>query len=155
MTNPTTTTYEFLGPIGAFIITFAVPTLTYAIYFTCSEQAGGCPPINLALPTNWSQLWDTEAFVYYLAWYSFCIIAWAILPGDWVNGVILRTGERKQYKINGTTSSLFVFFLLPDCLQPSRHSYSCWASRWVISSDSVQVLSPSSITNGSVLSQPQ
>ena len=37
----------------------------------------------------------------YFAWYAFCVVSWQVLPGDWVEGVTLRTGDKIQYKING------------------------------------------------------
>ena len=107
--NPRTTSYEFLGPPGALLVTLGVPIMTYALYFGCSESTGGCPPpvsvdtVKDAL-TDWSwwaSLWDTEAAIAYLAWYAFCVVAWAVLPGDWVEGTQLRTGGTQKYKING------------------------------------------------------
>lgn len=107
--NPRTTSYEFLGPPGALLVTLGVPIMTYALYFGCSESAGGCPPtLSVDTITNalqscswWAGLWDTEATLAYLAWYTFCVAAWAILPGDWVEGTQLRTGGKQKYKING------------------------------------------------------
>lgn len=111
--NPRTKSYEFLGPPGALFITLAVPITTYALYFGCSEQSGGCPPnlkldhlidrVSIALkdPEWWKALWDTQATLIYLAWYAFCVLAWAILPADQVEGVTMRNGGKKKYKING------------------------------------------------------
>ena len=108
--NPKSTSYEFLGPPGALFITITVPAFTYALYFGCSEQAGGChPPIDTDLIVSslsdlnwWKGIWDTEAAIAYLGWYAFTVAAWAILPGDWVSGTVMRNGQTKQYKINGT-----------------------------------------------------
>jgi delta14-sterol reductase len=111
--NPRTREYEFGGPLGAFGITLIVPFVTYALYFGCSEHAGGCPPFPprillfrlveaLGDREWWAGLWDTKAALIYLGWYAFCVISWAVLPGDWIEGVELRTGEKKKYKINGT-----------------------------------------------------
>jgi delta14-sterol reductase len=111
--NPRTTSYEFLGPPGAFLITLGVPAVTYALHFGCSENSGGCPPPlststgdriiqSLSDPNFWKGLWDTQATLIYFAWYAFCVVAWFVLPGDWVLGVKLRTGGRIKYKINGT-----------------------------------------------------
>lgn len=109
--NPRTTSYEFLGPPGAFFITIAVPATTYALYFGCSEATGGCPPpvagiwpsvsASLSNPEWWKSLWDTQAAALYLAWYVFCVVAWFVLPGDWVEGTTIRDGSTKKYKING------------------------------------------------------
>jgi Delta14-sterol reductase len=111
--NPKTTSYEFLGPLGALAISVGVPIITYALYFACSEATGGCPPQLTSIDerivasvTNldwWTNLWHTGAALTYLSWYIFCVLAWAVLPGDQVEGTTLRTGEKKQYKINGTT----------------------------------------------------
>jgi len=115
--NPRTKHYEFLGPPGALAITLLVPITTYALYFGCSEAAGGCPPPLSTLsddvlrafqsPAWWKSLWDTDATIIYFAWYAFCVVAWFFLPADWVDGVMLRTGVKKQYKINGMLRSLF------------------------------------------------
>ncbi len=109
--NPRTARYEFFGPPGALSIILLLPITTYALYFGCSEEIGGCPPawatdrVITAVSSLewWKGLWDTEAACIYLAWYAFCVIAWAILPGDQIEGVALRTGEKKKYKINGTS----------------------------------------------------
>ena len=111
--NPRTKHYEFLGPPGALAISIGVPTMTYALYFGCSEQTGGCPPPidtgvvidTLSDPSWWKSLWDTEATIAYLAWYAFTVVAWFILPGDWVEGIPMRNGQTKKYKINGTHCS--------------------------------------------------
>ncbi|KAL0954524.1 hypothetical protein HGRIS_003491 [Hohenbuehelia grisea] len=115
--NPRTTSYEFLGPPGTLLISIGVPFLTYALYFSCSETTGGCPPPNFATWQDavtravsdvnwWKGLWDTQASLIYLGWYAFCVVAWAVLPGDSVEGVPLRTGETKKYKINAFSTFL-------------------------------------------------
>ncbi|KAJ7707612.1 ERG4/ERG24 ergosterol biosynthesis protein [Mycena rosella] len=117
--NPRTTSYEFLGPPGALLITLGVPITTYALYFGCSEHAGGCPPplildrISSALsdPAWWKGLWDTQATLMYFAWYAFCLVSWVVLPGDLVAGTTLRTGEKKQYKINAFSTFLLALGL--------------------------------------------
>lgn len=110
--NPRTKHYEFGGPPGALFVTLSVPIMTYALFFVCSETSGGCPPPLSTLPLKftssvtsldwWKSLWDTKAFLAYLAWYAFTVIAWFILPGDWIEGVTMRNGQKKKYKINGT-----------------------------------------------------
>ncbi len=120
--NPKTTSYEFLGPPGAFLITFGVPIFAYVLYFTCNDSSGGCPPPVDSLypslvqavsdPAFWWKLWDPKAFVCYYSWYALCLLAWAVLPGDWVQGTKLRNGEYQRYKINGTISRSDPFFFL-------------------------------------------
>jgi hypothetical protein len=125
--NPRTTSYEFFGPIGALFITIVVPLTTYLLYFGCSEQSGGCPPdlsqISFdvsVLKTRefWLSLWDTQATIIYLAWYAFCVVAWFILPGDLVDGVKMRNGLTKKYKINGTYGATLIY------LDLTMHSFS-------------------------------
>lgn len=112
--NPRTKHFEFLGPPGALFITLAVPTFTYALYFGCSEATGGCPPPSAFDPSIlpkiqasltsldwWKSLWDTEASLIYLGWYLFCVVSWRVLPGDVVEGTLIRTGVKKKYKMNG------------------------------------------------------
>jgi Delta14-sterol reductase len=116
MLNPRTTAYEFFGPPGALFITLMVPITTYALYFGCSEQTGGCPPPRPSIVPNiidsvgdpkwWKGLWDTQATVMYFAWYAICVVSWQVLPGDWVEGVTLRTGDKIKYKINGESHHL-------------------------------------------------
>jgi len=118
--NPRTKSYEFLGPPGTFLASILVPTAIYALYFGCSESAGCPPPLpvitdNLRYikePDWWKGLWDIHAFILYLGWYAFCVIAWFLLPGDWIEGEKLRTGVRKKYKINGILYSLRTVFNL-------------------------------------------
>ncbi|KAG5651937.1 hypothetical protein H0H81_006879 [Sphagnurus paluster] len=113
--NPKTTEYEFLGPPGAFFVTTTVPIIIYALYFGCSET-NACKPSVAAIPdqvlgaiTNpdwWKSLWDTEASLMYLAWYAFCVVSWAVLPGDRFQGTTLRNGEKKTYNINAFSTFL-------------------------------------------------
>ncbi|OSD07127.1 ERG4/ERG24 ergosterol biosynthesis protein [Trametes coccinea BRFM310] len=112
--NPRTTHYEFLGPPGALAITIGVPFMTYALYFGCSEQTGGCPPpIDTAVIVEslsslswWASLWDTQATLLYLGWYAFTVAAWYVLPGDWIEGTTMRNGGKKKYKINAFSTML-------------------------------------------------
>lgn len=114
--NPKSSSYEFFGPPGAFAITLGVPVLAYVLFFTCNESSGGCPPPIQSLypslvqavsdPAFWWKLWDPKAFSIYYSWYAFCLVAWAVLPGDWVQGTQLRNGKYQQYKING---AIFIF----------------------------------------------
>jgi hypothetical protein len=117
--NPKTTHYEFFGPPGAAFVSLTVPLTIYGLYFTCSEASGGCPPPLWSLPFNfvrsvrdldwWASLFDGKATAAYFAWYAFTVLAWYILPGDWVEGPELRSGGRLSYKVNGRFFLLFHF----------------------------------------------
>lgn len=117
--NPRTTSYEFGGPIGTALITIVVPLVTYLLYFGCSQQHG-CPPPWVSIknpeildtlqnPDFWKSLWDTEAALLYLGWYAFCVVAWVVLPGDWIDGTLMRDGKKMKYKINGACSHPHTF----------------------------------------------
>jgi len=105
--NPSTRHYDFCGPPGALLVTLAVPAVAYALFFVCNDANACRPSLDsdalLAAVPSLSDLWDSNAALIYLVWYVFCILAWAILPGDWVDGTTLRDGSKKKYKINGTT----------------------------------------------------
>jgi delta14-sterol reductase len=109
--NPRTLHYEFLGPPGALLVSTLTPFIAFTFSFACSEKAGGCPSSYSTLPAQlletvqdvewWKAQWDPEGFAVYFGWYAFCILSWAILPGDWVEGLPTRTGQKIKYKING------------------------------------------------------
>lgn len=127
--NPRTKSYEFFGPPGALFVTLSVPATLYALYFGCSEQSGGCPPplstdaivAALTSPDWWVGLWDTQAALMYLGWYAFCVTAWFVLPGDWVEGTTLRTGGKVKYKING---AYFVASCAGNLAHPGHTAFS-------------------------------
>jgi len=109
--NPKSHATEFLGPLGTAFISLTVPLTTYALFFACNEVTG-CTPTTLdgwrhmanswgAWPTPKGQFWDWGAAAVYLGWYGFCILCWRLLPGEKVEGTLLRDGTKKVYKING------------------------------------------------------
>ena len=109
--NPKTAHYEFFGPPGALAITLGLPSIIYALYFTCSEASGGCSPSPWYLPAEflravgngdwWLSLFDAKAAIAYAGWYAYTVAAWYFLPGEWIEGTKLRTGGHIKYKING------------------------------------------------------
>ncbi|KAF9533733.1 ERG4/ERG24 ergosterol biosynthesis protein [Crepidotus variabilis] len=138
--NPKTTHLEFLGPPGAFLVSFGVPAVAYALYFGCSEPSGGCPPkVNsqrvvhaLTSADFYINLWDTQATIAYLAWYAFCVAAWAILPGDSVEGTLLRNGGRKSYKINAFSTFLLALGITSGIiLRYGPESFAFIYDKWI------------------------
>lgn len=128
--NPRSTSYEFGGPLGTTVIILIVPILVYSLYFGCSDQ-NGCPSPFISIkhlnvstlgdPNFWKGLWDTEVMLVYLTWYAFRVVSWAVLPGDWLEGLPMRNGKQMRHKINGgfpltrhdrRESSAFSTFLL-------------------------------------------
>ncbi|KAJ8094461.1 erg24, C-14 sterol reductase [Marasmius tenuissimus] len=138
--NPRTTEYHFLGPLGTLAVTIIVPVIVYSQYFGCSEETGGCPPqftlqdITKSLSDSrwWGSLWDQEAAIAYLAWYTFCVVCWFILPGEWVKGTVLRDGNVKEYKINGlSTLMLAVGLAIGTIVKFGPESFTFIYHKWV------------------------
>ncbi|EAU85665.2 C-14 sterol reductase [Coprinopsis cinerea okayama7 len=140
--NPKTTSYEFLGPPGATLVSIGVPFMLYALYFGCNETSGGCPPPLATVPERvvaavsdiefWKSLYDQEAALIYAAWYAFCVGSWAILPGDWIEGTTLRTGEKKKYKINAFSTFLLAMGITTGwILRNGPESFTFIYTKWV------------------------
>ncbi|KAI0311507.1 ERG4/ERG24 ergosterol biosynthesis protein [Amylostereum chailletii] len=140
--NPQTTSYEFLGPPGALAVTLGVPFMTYGLFFACNERAGACPPDPSYLYTSlvqavsdpawWISLFDVKAFIMYNAWYAYCVVAWAVLPGAWVRGTELRTGGYQQYKINAFSTGLLALGLATGwILRYGYQSFTFFYEHWV------------------------
>ena len=106
--NPKSHADEFLGPVGTASISLIAPFLVYAFFYSCNESTG-CPPMNSA---GWRAIWDRgvgtvwewQAGGAYLVWYAFCVACWALLPGERVEGSLLRDGKRNTYRMNGASS---------------------------------------------------
>ncbi|KIM78549.1 hypothetical protein PILCRDRAFT_824465 [Piloderma croceum F 1598] len=140
--NPRSTTYEFFGPPGALFVTLTVPITIYALYFGCSEQTGGCPPPPPSIVPSiidavgdlkwWKGLWDTQATIMYFAWYAFCVVSWKVLPGDWIEGVTLRTEGKIKYKINAFSTFLFALGLTSGVIMTfGPEAFTFFYRKWV------------------------
>ena len=138
--NPKTTKYSFFGPVGTGAITLLTPLITYALYFACpnSYDDGTCQLLQkpalerLAQCDFWKSLFDLEVFGVYLAWYLFTVVAWAIIPAQWVRGTQLRDGTFKYYKMNGEVVSIQIRHtdLLKSILYtPHGHRSRRWSDR--------------------------
>ncbi|KAF2826282.1 ERG4/ERG24 ergosterol biosynthesis protein [Ophiobolus disseminans] len=117
--------YEFLGPPGAFIISFGLPILVYVFTFLCNDISG-CPAPSLLSPStlDWNQLkkevgWtgfgsllNWQGFVGTLSYYLLSLTLYAFLPAEEVQGVQLKTGSRLKYRFNAWHSALFILTLL-------------------------------------------
>lgn len=114
--NPRSKATEFLGPAGTLFITLAAPLWAYFIFFACNETTG-CHPTSTAawkesfggFAGEWrsiaGQLWDWKAVGVYVGWYAYCVICAAVLPGDKVEGTLMRDGQRRTYKMNGESTT--------------------------------------------------
>lgn len=113
--NPITKDLEFLGVPGAIGISVLVPYFSYFFALGCSEA--GCTPRpvkdffldGLAKYSSLDgilSLWDTQAAVVYFIFYAWCVLAWFILPGEWIEGEKMRNGQRLEYKLNAFSTML-------------------------------------------------
>jgi hypothetical protein len=107
--NPRSKPTEFLGPAGTTVVTFLTPLMAYLLFFGCNPTTG-CPSLSLdtykvGFQNGWpainGKLWDWGAAGVYAGWYAFTVICWNILPGEQVEGTVLRDGKRKMYNLNG------------------------------------------------------
>jgi hypothetical protein len=142
--NPRSKPTEFLGPAGTTVVTFLTPLMAYLLFFGCNPTTGclslpldtykvgfqnGWPAIN-------GKLWDWGAAGVYAGWYAFTVICWNILPGEQVEGTVLRNGKRKMYNFNGKSPqhSTQAYWLKGRNMDhPTRSSYHCWnllPARW-------------------------
>lgn len=117
--------YEFLGPPGAFIISFGLPVLVYVLTFFCNDISG-CPAPSLLHPytlnfdqlkkeigwTGFGALLNWQAFAGTLSYYLLSLTLYRVLPGEEVNGVALKSGTKLKYRFNAWHSALFILTLL-------------------------------------------
>lgn len=108
---PRSTELEFGGLSGALFITITVPLTMYYLVFGCNETLGCGLSLPVFEPTAFvtyarqelvKGFTDYQSWAIYFAWYAYCVVAWFVLPGNWVLGLPLRTGGRLEYKTNGT-----------------------------------------------------
>jgi delta14-sterol reductase len=97
---------QFGGHLATPILVFLTPLTVYGLYYGCSSPSGCPAPLSHWAPNFLSFDWlqgflDPTAFAIYLGWYAFCVAAWKFIPGEWVDGTLMRDGQRKSYKING------------------------------------------------------
>ncbi|CEI90830.1 hypothetical protein RMCBS344292_05140 [Rhizopus microsporus] len=112
--NPRTTSYEFLGPIGALAMVTVLPLLVLFLATCC--DATGYPSRDLFV--DWKgylqykfsveqlvSLFDKQVFMIYCGYVAALALFYIILPGDNVPGTVLRDGTRLKYKLNGSFGS--------------------------------------------------
>lgn len=115
--NPRSRPTEFFGPPGTFLVSTLCPFVAYFLFYACNEHTGCHPTSGDAWREVWEgmlgqwytskgRLWDWDAVIVYLGWYTFCVVCWAVLPGEKVQGTLMRDGRRKTYTMNGEPDSL-------------------------------------------------
>ena len=110
--NPKSPATDFFGPLGCLFVTLAAPTTAYFLFYGCNESTG-CHPqtadawkdVGRGMLGGWEtssgKWWDWTAAGVYLGWYLFCVVCAIVLPGEELQGTVMRNGQRKTYKMNG------------------------------------------------------
>ncbi|RUP49886.1 ergosterol biosynthesis ERG4/ERG24 family-domain-containing protein [Jimgerdemannia flammicorona] len=112
--NPKTEHFEFLGPPGAAAMITFLPLLVWFLAFFCNED--GCPPksiwsIGVEDLSRWfslkfflANMYDPTAYAAYLGFVLFLAGLYIVLPGEEIEGTLLRNGKRLKYKVNAFAS---------------------------------------------------
>lgn len=127
--NTQTIHREFFGVAGALGIACGLPLLFNIMAYTCNQF--GCPASWTSLepykamvdpsspmyikPISW------EAAMVYAAWFGTLVLLDVILPGEQVQGTLLRDGKtRLNYKFNGTLIISILFATLSARFMATR-----------------------------------
>lgn len=106
--NPRTTHFEFGGPLGALAVVVFLPVLVFVLAIGCDSTyclgPDGLTGLIERFPMLARKAVSAEAMVVILCWIGLQIALAIALPGPWVDGTKLRTGETLKYKINGHLS---------------------------------------------------
>ncbi|KAK0532609.1 erg24, C-14 sterol reductase [Tilletia horrida] len=138
--NPKTEHTEFGGTPGALFVSTSVPFITYYLFYACNE-AVGCPLLPAQLDFSpiftllrqgvLDTLTDSTGWALYFGWYAFTVLAWAVLPGKWVPGTVLRNGDKLEYKINAMATFVAAGLLAAGWIAVlGVESFTVWYDHW-------------------------
>lgn len=95
--------YEFFGPYGPALLVLALPCVVLGLVYACNSE--GCLQLSQlsAIPGFPSDqpVYSHEAMAAVVAWFALVLLLHVLLPGDQAQGVLLPTGRRLTYKLNG------------------------------------------------------
>ncbi|KAM5351168.1 hypothetical protein ACJ41O_003891 [Fusarium nematophilum] len=144
--------YEFLGPPGAFAISFLLPILVYIFHFACNDVSG-CPAPSLLHPTTLSldKLkqevgWPEDGFAGLLSWKAsaaavgyvlLSLILYRVLPATEIEGTELRSGGRLKYRFNTLYSSSVTLAILAAGTAAQGAEFPVWT---FIADNFIQIL---------------
>ena len=94
-----TNTYEFMGPVGTFLMSLGLPLVVFCLFAFCNAQHCSVrPPENFPCLVS---LWSPHAYAIFIVWFVFHMFIYLSPLGRTVEGPTLRDGTRLTYKING------------------------------------------------------
>uniref|UniRef100_UPI00398EDC5E delta(14)-sterol reductase TM7SF2 isoform X2 n=1 Tax=Pristiophorus japonicus TaxID=55135 RepID=UPI00398EDC5E len=105
---PRTTLLEFGGPLGALFLPALLPCTVLYLLLTCRAKDASVLSFPPPLPSP-SELWDLDAFLIVLGWFSLQAALHMLPLGKVTQGMPLRDGTRLSYRING--NSIYDFFI--------------------------------------------
>lgn len=91
--------FEWMGPHGTILLIVFMPITVYGLYFMCNENGSFHLPLEFPQwPTT--PLFTVQAFLVFLAWIAYTIVLHLLLPGERVEGIVLKNGKKLTYKLN-------------------------------------------------------
>ena len=97
--------YEFGGPLGAVVLPLVLVGTVYFLQAAANAHYALTPSSLHELPEQLRglpvRLPSARALVVTAAWFLFQVALERVLPGDVVEGTVLRDGKRLKYNING------------------------------------------------------
>ncbi|ELU01125.1 hypothetical protein CAPTEDRAFT_167905 [Capitella teleta] len=112
-TSKKKTSYEFGGPIGAFLMIFALPAVLFGINLMCNKTS--CSLRLPVVPRDLASYYSRDAVFIVLGWFVFQALLAMVPIGPIVSGQPLAKGNRLEYNCNGfpafivSMSTLVVF----------------------------------------------
>lgn len=99
---------EFGGPFGTTMCVIFLPLVIYSLFFLCNSEV--CLSFDI-MGFDWKKwlhelpsvksLFTLPSILMYVGWMSFHVILERILPGELVEGALLKNGKRLPYVMSG------------------------------------------------------
>lgn len=94
-----TTSYEFLGPPGTFLMALGLPLAVLTLYLMCNKEE--CTIQWPSTFPGFTGFWHPHAYTLFIAWFLFHVVIYFLPLGRVVKGSSLRNNSRLSYRING------------------------------------------------------
>lgn len=92
-------TFEFMGPIGTFFLTFSLPIGVLALFVVCNKNQ--CSVVAMPRFPPLSELWNNTSFLIFVGWFLFHALIYLSPLGYVAEGTKLRDGQKLKYNMNG------------------------------------------------------